>query len=42
MTHNEISKIIIDTAIDMHRKLGPGRLESVVLSYWPTNCESAD
>jgi len=31
MTHNEISKIIIDTAIDMHRKLGPGLLESVYL-----------
>jgi GxxExxY protein len=31
MTHNEITKAIIDTAIDVHRKLGPGLLESVYL-----------
>ena len=29
MTHNEISGLIIDTAIDIHRRLGPGLLESV-------------
>jgi len=29
MTHNEITGIIIDTAIDVHRRLGPGLLESV-------------
>jgi GxxExxY protein len=29
MTHNEISAIIVDTAIDIHRRLGPGLLESV-------------
>jgi len=29
MTHNEISGIIIDVAIDIHRRLGPGLLESV-------------
>jgi GxxExxY protein len=31
MTHNEISKIIIDTAVDIHRRLGPGLLESIYL-----------
>jgi hypothetical protein len=29
MTHNEISGIILDTAIQIHRRLGPGLLESV-------------
>jgi GxxExxY protein len=29
MTENEISKIIVLTAIDLHRNLGPGLLESV-------------
>ncbi len=29
MTHNEISQAIIDTAIQIHRRLGPGLLESV-------------
>src|SRR5688572_15997600 len=36
MTHNEISGIIIDTAISIHRRLGPGLLESVyraILAY---------
>ena len=36
MTHNEISAIVLDTAIDIHRRLGPGLLESVyqaVLAY---------
>ncbi len=32
MTHNELSSIIISTAIDIHRKLGPGLLESVYLA----------
>jgi GxxExxY protein len=31
MTHNEISKIVIDVAIEIHRRLGPGLLESVYL-----------
>jgi len=31
MTHNEISKVVIDAAIDIHRRLGPGLLESVYL-----------
>lgn len=31
MTHNEISKIVVDAAIEIHRKLGPGLLESVYL-----------
>src|SRR5665213_276414 len=29
MTHNEISAIIVDVAVDVHRRLGPGLLESV-------------
>jgi GxxExxY protein len=29
VTHNEISRVVIDTAIDIHRRLGPGLLESV-------------
>lgn len=29
MTENEISKIIVDSAIKIHRVLGPGLLESV-------------
>ena len=28
MTENEISKVIVDTAITVHRQLGPGLLES--------------
>ena len=31
MTHNEISGIITDTAVKIHRRLGPGLLESVYL-----------
>ena len=36
MTENEISKIILDSAIAVHRELGPGLLESVyeiVMAY---------
>jgi len=36
MTENEISNKIIETAIELHKKLGPGLLESVyenVLAY---------
>ncbi|MBC7852670.1 MAG: GxxExxY protein [Pirellulaceae bacterium] len=36
MTHNEISQIIIDTSIQIHRRRGPGLLESVyaiILAY---------
>jgi len=29
MNENDIGKIIVNTAIDLHRKLGPGLLESV-------------
>jgi len=29
MRHNDISNAIIDTSIDIHRRLGPGLLESV-------------
>jgi GxxExxY protein len=29
MTHNEISQIVIDAAVHVHRRLGPGLLESV-------------
>ena len=36
MTENEVSKIIVDCAIEIHKQLGPGLLESVyetVLAY---------
>jgi GxxExxY protein len=36
MTENEIGKIVVDTAVMVHRELGPGLLESVyevVLAY---------
>jgi GxxExxY protein len=36
MTENEISRVILDTAIAVHKELGPGLLESVyeiVLAY---------
>lgn len=29
MTENEISKIVVDTAVKLHQDLGPGLLESV-------------
>lgn len=29
MTHNQVSAVIVDTAIEIHRRLGPGLLESV-------------
>lgn len=29
MTENEIGKIIIDTAVNLHKRLGPGLFESV-------------
>ncbi len=29
MTENEIGKIVVDAAVEVHRKLGPGLLESV-------------
>jgi len=29
MTHNEIAAVIVDTALAIHRRLGPGLLESV-------------
>jgi GxxExxY protein len=36
MTENEIGKVIVDSAIAVHRELGPGLLETVyevVLTY---------
>jgi GxxExxY protein len=36
MTENEIGKIVVDTAVLVHRELGPGLLESVyevILAY---------
>ena len=36
MQHNEVTAAIIDTAIEIHRRLGPGLLESVyrkILAY---------
>jgi len=35
MEHNEISAKIIDVAIDVHRRLGPGLLESVYQAVLP-------
>jgi GxxExxY protein len=29
MTHNEVSRIVVDAALEVHRALGPGLLESV-------------
>ena len=29
MTHNQISAVVLETSIDIHRRLGPGLLESV-------------
>jgi len=29
MTYNELSGVILEVAIDIHRRLGPGLLESV-------------
>jgi len=40
MTENEISKIIVDAAFNIHYKLGPGLLESVyeeIMYYELTN-----
>ncbi|TVL99200.1 MAG: GxxExxY protein [Candidatus Brocadia sp. WS118] len=41
MNENEIGKIIVDTAIAVHRELGPGLLESVyevILAYELRKC----
>src|SRR5215510_4809611 len=41
MTENEIGKLILDSAIAVHRELGPGLLESVyeiVLAYELQQC----
>ena len=32
MTHNELARIVVDAALMIHRKLGPGLLESVYLA----------
>jgi GxxExxY protein len=32
MTHNQVSGIIVDVAMDIHQRLGPGLLESVYLA----------
>jgi GxxExxY protein len=32
MTHNEITEAIVDSALHIHRSLGPGLLESVYLA----------
>jgi GxxExxY protein len=32
MTHNQISQAVVDTALHIHRSLGPGLLESVYLA----------
>jgi len=36
MTENEIAEVIVDTAFQIHKRLGPGLLESVyeiILAY---------
>jgi hypothetical protein len=34
MTENEISKVLVDSAIEVHRVLsGPGLLESIYLAF---------
>jgi len=41
MTENEIGKIVVDTAVSVHRDLGPGLLETVyevVLAYMLSQC----
>ena len=41
MTEHEIGKIIIDTAIAMHKEIGPGLLETVyeiILVYELKKC----
>ena len=42
MTENEIGKIIVDTAIAIHRELGPGLLESVYESVLAYELEQLD
>lgn len=41
MSENEIGKLILDAAIVVHRELGPGLLESVYETVWPTNYSSS-
>ena len=38
MNENEISKVIVDSAIEVHRELGgPGLIESVMKRRWWKN-----
>ena len=37
MTENEISKVILDCAIAVHKELGPGLLEASMKSFWRMN-----
>jgi GxxExxY protein len=41
MTENEISKLILDSAIAVHKELGPGLLESVYEVVLTMNCSNA-
>ncbi len=42
MTENELGTIIVESAIAVHRELGPGLLETVYeRSPWYMNCASA-
>jgi hypothetical protein len=38
MTGNQITQQVIGAAIAIHKKLGPGLLESTYEAAWPMNC----
>jgi GxxExxY protein len=40
MTENEIIKVILDSAIAVHKELGPGLLESVYETVLAMSCGS--
>ena len=42
MTENEIATIIVDAAYTIHKRLGPGLLESVYETSWRMNWLSVD
>jgi len=40
MTENEIGKIVVDVAVNVHKRLGPGLLESVMKWFWLNSSEN--